>query len=329
MRSQSTPAEFVGLPGVGATTRANIEGEDRNTGTVVDVPRWYTWGDRKKLRFLRNLAEKYARDPHMRWFVVNEVLRPAGVQPRDYPGQAAAMLQWVQANIYYTNEPDEQIQSPWRTIKVRTGDCDDMAVLLAVFAEAIALPWKFALAGRGPGGTRIRFVEGSYMPWNVEFSHIYVMLGWPPFNPTQWASAEPTIAGVPLGFDVITNGVQEAPTGEVKLGTRRPVKAVATLPELAGYGGTIVGRRAWSGWGASTVPHCYGEEPASVEDQPPAPTALVPAEAPIFDAPSLLAKIGLTPQEVISGVVQGVIVSIALGFLSPVIAAVVGRRFKL
>jgi hypothetical protein len=43
----------------------------------------------------------------------------------------------------------------------------------------------------------------------------------------------------------------------------------------------------------------------------------------------LLAKIGLTPQEVISGVVQGVIVSIALGFLSPVIAAVVGRRFKL
>jgi hypothetical protein len=90
--------------------------------------------------------------------------------------------------------------------------CDDMAGLLASMAQSIALPWRFALGGyrEVPGGRkkRVRWIEGQ--PWpkgRVQFVHVYVMLGWPPFGPQKWASAEPTVRGLPLGHDVVLHGI--------------------------------------------------------------------------------------------------------------------------
>jgi len=182
-------------------------GESRSQGKVIPIRGWHRKSDKKKIKLLRELAERYGGDPHMRWFVVNEVLKPAGVQQRDFKKQAAAMLKWVQQNIYYTNEPDEQVQTPWRSIAVRTGDCDDSSLLLATMAESIRMPWKFALSGHDGKGQRIRFVEGGKMPY-AQYSHIYVVLGWPPFKPQEWASAETTIRGAPLGYDVVTHGLK-------------------------------------------------------------------------------------------------------------------------
>ena len=45
------------------------------------------------------------------------------------------------------------------------------------------------------------------MPY-AQFSHIYVVLGWPPFKPQAWASAETTISGAPLGYDVVMHGLK-------------------------------------------------------------------------------------------------------------------------
>ena len=56
-------------------------------------------------------------------------------------------------------------------------------------------------------GRKVKHYEGGPMPWTGSFSHIYVQLGWPPFNPTTWVSAEPTIPGLPLGHDVVDHGV--------------------------------------------------------------------------------------------------------------------------
>jgi hypothetical protein len=79
-------------------------------------------------------------------------------------------------------------------------------------AHSIALPWRFALGGYReiPGGRkkRVRWIEGQ--PWpkgRVQFVHVYVMLGWPPFGPQKWASAEPTVRGLPLGHDVVLHGI--------------------------------------------------------------------------------------------------------------------------
>jgi len=185
-----------------------MQGESRLDGAVIPIRGWSRASDRRKLRMLRELAVRYGGDPHMRWFVVEHILRPSGVQQRDYPGQAAALLRWVQQTLYYTNEPDEQVQSPWRTIKVRTGDCDDSALLLATFAESIRLPWKFCLAGQDRRGRPVRYFEGGRAPIGVQYAHIYVSLGWPPFKPQTWASAEQTVKGAPLGYDVVKDGVQ-------------------------------------------------------------------------------------------------------------------------
>ena len=183
-----------------------MQGESRDQGKVIQIKGWLGKSDKKKLKLLRELAVRYGGDPHMRFFVVNEILKPAGVVQRDFAAQAAAMLRWVQQNIYYTNEADEQVATPWRTIAVKTGDCDDSSLLLATFAESIRMPWRFALAGH-QGKKRVRYVEGERYPW-ANFSHIYVVLGWPPFKPAQWASAETTIRGAPLGYDVVKDGIK-------------------------------------------------------------------------------------------------------------------------
>lgn len=169
------------------------------------LPQWDGWNDKSRIRFLRQAAEGYGRDPRLRELVINEVLRPAGVEGRDYKAQAAAILKWVQTRIMYVNEPGEQLQSPWYTLKVKFGDCDDMSLLLASMYQSVRLPWKYVLSGR-LGDKKVRWVEGDPIPSGARWAHIYVAVGWPPFIPQEWAWAEPTIKNAPLGFDTVDAG---------------------------------------------------------------------------------------------------------------------------
>ncbi len=195
-----------------------LNGEDRTAGQVFEHRGWNRMSDRRRVAFLRDLAERYGRDPRMRWHTAR-VLAQSGVPPRAFERQCGALLRYVQHAAYYTNEPDEQIQSPWRTLAEKSGDCDDMALLLACMAESIAMPWRFALAGKR-AGRPCRWVEGDRWPHGMRASHIYVVMGWPPFAPKQWASAEPTIRGLPLGHDVVRDGVPGGSQG-VDLAGRR------------------------------------------------------------------------------------------------------------
>jgi hypothetical protein len=257
-----------------------MQGESRGTGAIWHVAGWGGFSDRKKLRLLRDLAQRYGGDPHMRWHTVN-VLRAAGVEPRDHKGQAAAILRYAQS-LYYTNEPGEQIQTPWRTIAVGTGDCDDLAVLIAAMAESIRLPWRYVLAGRSMTGKTIRTSEHDYFPIGAQYSHIYCDLGWPPFSEgktvrdavtrkvrsaTTWASAEPTIRGVPLGYDAVTHGV--------------PSRA---LPELAGYGGpAMYGDDRFTQSTPSLPVTAPPDVPrAPTVDAPPASSRFIDADGKIF-----------------------------------------------
>jgi len=53
---------------------------------------------------------------------------------------------WVAKNINYVRDPNfELVQRPEETLKLRAGDCDDVAVLLASMYEALGLKTKFAL----------------------------------------------------------------------------------------------------------------------------------------------------------------------------------------
>lgn len=82
-----------------------------------------------------------------------------GVYPRDYPSEYAAILNWVRKNIRYVRDPVtiEQVKSPRATVETITGDCDDMAVLIAALVGHIGGRTRFSAGAfkRGPSGKPI------------------------------------------------------------------------------------------------------------------------------------------------------------------------------
>ena len=181
---------------------------------------WSSYGDPKRLQVIRQVALYRGRDPRIATLVV-EILRKAGVQPRDYRNQAAALLAWVQEpkNVYYINEPGERLQDPLYTLKVRYGDCDDLAILLCSMFESCRLSWKLVISGREKGtGRKVRHIEGGEMP-RADWSHIYCMVGTPVFHPKEWFFCDPTLR-VPLGWDVVNGDASALPEMAQELGRR-------------------------------------------------------------------------------------------------------------
>jgi hypothetical protein len=190
------------------------------TTKVYHLPDWKGKGDAARIAALREIAEKGGRDYDIATLAVN-IIRDAGVPSRDYRAQAAALLTWVQTQIYYMNEPGERLKDPVVTLKDRYGDCDDMAILLAALYESCKLPWRYVLSGKSPQGKLIRWVEGTSRK-RGQWTHIYVIVGYPPYTPKKWLYAEPTLARVPLGWDVV--------------GAARQNGGRVALPELSGPG---------------------------------------------------------------------------------------------
>lgn len=211
---------------------------------------WYRQSDGRKLKLLRKYAKEYGRDMRLRQFVINFVLTPAGATfpSRQWAQQQSAILKWIQTNVAYINEPGELLQGPWHTLKVKSGDCDDMALLGAAMAESIMLPWRFVLAGRR-AGRPTRWAEGTPKPYGTNFQHIYLDFGEPAGKPRIWRAAEPTM-NVPLGFDVVKNaadgggridaGPGHAGWGDYGLSLEQLPPAILGVPatELPEFAGT-------------------------------------------------------------------------------------------
>lgn len=228
---------------------------------VYQLPDWKSMSDGKKVAYIRSLIFKFGRDPRIRNKAV-EIYRQYQVEPRDYEGQAKALLHWVQTNIYYLNEPSELLMSPLYVLnpKVMNGDCDDVAILLGSLAVASRLGVKVVLSGKSRRtGQMVRWVEGTPEPRGVKWGHIYVMVGWPAFRPTKWKAMEGTLKGAPLGWDV------------TRAHLYRPVPGAPGVPLFAnGSGGG-------QGFGALI--------PRSRDPGPPPPATPLPS-------PSQIAKAG-------------------------------------
>lgn len=178
---------------------------------VLDAPQvhhvqgWGRMTDVERLAFIRKIVLRRGRDPRIAKLCV-DIFRKCKVKPRDYKGQAAALLAWVQnpKNFYYVNEPAERLQDPIYSIRTKHGDCDDAAILLCTLFESVRLPWKLVLSGRDRyNGQKVRYVEGNRRNLSAAWTHIYCAVGTPPFAPKKWYFCEPTVQGVPLGWDVI------------------------------------------------------------------------------------------------------------------------------
>ncbi len=109
-------------------------------------------------RLVRQVARLYGRHPRMRQLVVERVLRPAGVEPRDELGAARAIWAWVRDRVDFWNEAGESVLTPGRVLLVRYGDCDDRSGLVAAMLESIRIRWDLPLlARRRPDGTLVPF----------------------------------------------------------------------------------------------------------------------------------------------------------------------------
>jgi len=76
-----------------------------------------------------------------------------GVAPRDYTSELAALLNFVRLNVRYLRDPVqfERVQTPQVTLRIKSGDCDDMATLLAAMSTAIGHRSRFAAGAFGAG----------------------------------------------------------------------------------------------------------------------------------------------------------------------------------
>lgn len=184
------------------------------------------------------------------------------------------------ARCYDVETDDKYVYLPEADCTVH--NCDDMGLLLASLAESLALGWRFALGGRDRAGRPVRWIEGQPWPAGATITHIYVFLGWPALTPTTWAAAEPTIRGLPLGHDVVTQGVPDGMRGGSDL-----------------RGGRMAGWGALPAWGTDVV-----EVPVStgVLDKLPAPVRTV---ARAIDWPGLL-------NTVIGGTLTALVVTYAV-----------------
>jgi hypothetical protein len=175
------------------------------TPQAFHIASWDRMSDPQRVAILRKISEEAGRDPRIAT-LASDILQRAGAQEREYDKQAAALLAWVQNNILYVNEAGEVLQDPLYTLRRKAGDCDDKGMLFGALCTAVGLPWKFVLSGTNRSGQRIRWVEGTSLPWGANFSHVYNMVGWPPFTPQVWAAAEGTVRKSPLGYEPAMTG---------------------------------------------------------------------------------------------------------------------------
>lgn len=209
--------------------RTRVTELDLGDAKVYHLPDWSKMTHPQRLGVMRHLSTMRGRDPAIARKAL-DIIRAAGVQPREYAKQAAALLAWVQdpKNVYYINESGERLADPLVTLKLRFGDCDDQIILLNCFFESIGLPWRQVLSGLDAQDQKLRWIEGDPLPEGVRWTHIYTCVGTPPSKPHTWYFCEPTIRGVPLGWDVLSGDTAYLP--EMQPRPKGPPRIMGAAP---------------------------------------------------------------------------------------------------
>ncbi|MCU1284467.1 MAG: transglutaminase protein [Acidobacteriales bacterium] len=113
----------------------------------------------------------------------------ANVANRDAAGERNAIYNWVKQNIKFRNEADERLQSPLVTLRLRAGDCDDHASLIAALLRVLGHRVAFrTLAIGGPDFSHVECIafdkrSGQWVPLDTTVAQ--AVPGWQAPNPQR------------------------------------------------------------------------------------------------------------------------------------------------
>lgn len=132
----------------------------------------------ERISLLEYEIQQGKRDPNFRQ-IAGKVLRKSGVKPTDWEGEVKALFNYTRETVRYTLDPSgvELFQSPKRSMEHGIGDCDDQVIFLGCLLQVVGYPVKMRVIG----------LKGS-----DEFSHIYLLVGLPPENPTRFMPLDPS-----------------------------------------------------------------------------------------------------------------------------------------
>jgi hypothetical protein len=158
-------------------------------------------------------SEEGDTHPGVRAWAVQAV---RGTPDRDDWAQAVALFEAVQRNIRFLGEKDELVQTPWLTLQLGAGDCDDFTVLLVALLRSIGIPATFKTVEVNGDGA---------------FNHVYAMVGIRRQGKiVSWQALDPTVAEAEPGWQP-PNATREKFWNEVP--KERP--HTMQTPELGGF----------------------------------------------------------------------------------------------
>lgn len=109
------------------------------------------------LHWMAKFIRQGQYDHRLRELVEREIV--ADLFPHDYLSEYAAILNWVRSNIRYVRDPRtvEQVKTPQVVVETRTGDCDDLSVVIGTLVGLVGGPVRLVAGGlagapRSPSG---------------------------------------------------------------------------------------------------------------------------------------------------------------------------------
>ena len=119
--------------------------------------------------------------------LAKEIVR--GVLPYNDIGEASAVYEYVKRNIRYTKDPvtKETLYPPLELLKLRAGDCDDIAMLMGAIMIALGYPARLVTIAASADNPE-------------EFSHVYLEAEVPPGS-GQWIPMDAARPGAQFGLE--------------------------------------------------------------------------------------------------------------------------------
>jgi hypothetical protein len=93
--------------------------------------------------FLRKMVTEYTGNAALREITIRVVFPRC--RPKDEYAQALTIGQWVQDRTWYVHEGSELFQTPLTTIRLKAGDCDDYAILIASMLGCVGIRNKLCI----------------------------------------------------------------------------------------------------------------------------------------------------------------------------------------